>query len=95
MSWHPLVASLKPTACKAATQCCGLGCSSLNSSGLNKAGENTPCYQINEIIRFFWGEYLYSIWTAKCFAQELSYRLTYKNGGSLISFFYHTSSLST
>ena len=40
--WMLLVTSSYPTACKAATQCCGLGCNALNSSGLNKAGENTP-----------------------------------------------------
>ena len=41
IAWQPLVAGSNPTASKAATQYCGLGCRSLSSSGL-KAGANTP-----------------------------------------------------
>ena len=44
LEYNGLIASFNPTACKAATQCCGLGWRSLNSTGLNKAGENTPLH---------------------------------------------------
>ena len=53
MSWQSLVASLNPTACKAAMQYCGLGCRSLNNSGLNKAGANTPlCKSCNLVSHY-------------------------------------------
>ena len=42
MSWQQSVVSSNPTACKAAMQGCGLGCRSLDSSDLNKAGANIP-----------------------------------------------------